>query len=111
MILSVFKEPVEIKKDLSITRVIWLMPSIFCAFILASAGADIILNSDVETVTSEYEVLNSVDGIIVLNSTTVTTSISSFTLLQPVWVALHSLFFMILVLYVIWNIVSLLTKT
>lgn len=69
---------------------------------LASAGADIYLSS--ETITRE--VLNSSDVIVSLTETTV----DKITLLQPVWVTLHFLFFIVMLLYVLFNILALFTK-
>ena len=105
LIISAFRET-PFSKSQSGLRVIWVLPSIFCAFMLASAGQGIILDSETETVTSDYEALTSVDTVVTLNSTTVTTSVSSYMLLQPVWVTLHSLFFTVMIIYVLVNVLS-----
>ena len=101
LIISAFKEtPNTISQ--SAVRCIWLIPSIITAFMLASAGADIFLSS--ETVTRQ--VLDSNNQIITLTDTTT----DSITLLQPVWVTLHFLFFIVMLLYVLFNILTLFVK-
>lgn len=101
LIISAFKEtPNTISQ--SAVRCIWLIPSIIAAFMLASAGADIFLSS--ETVT--HQVLDSNNQIITL--TDITTD--KITLLQPVWVTLHFLFFIVMLLYVLFNILTLFVK-
>jgi hypothetical protein len=101
LIISAFKETPNTVSQ-SAVRCIWLIPSIICAYMLASAGADIYLSS--ETITRE--VLNSSDVIVSLTETTV----DKITLLQPVWVTLHFLFFIVLLLYVMMNILTLFVK-
>lgn len=101
LIISAFKEtPSTISQ--SATRSIWLIPSIIAAFMLASAGADIFLSS--ETVTQQ--VLDSNNVIVTLTTTTD----DKITLLQPVWVTLHYLFFIVLLIYVMLNILTLFVK-
>lgn len=101
LIISAFKEtPNTISQ--SAVRCIWLIPSIIAAFMLASAGADIFLSS--ETVTRQ--VLDSNNQIITL--TDITTD--KITLLQPVWVTLHFLFFIVMLIYVMFNILTLFVK-
>jgi hypothetical protein len=101
LIISAFKETPSTVSQ-SAVRCIWLIPSIICAYMLASAGADIYLSS--ETITKE--VLNSSDVIVSLTETTV----DKITLLQPVWVTLHFLFFIVMLLYVMMNILTLFVK-
>lgn len=101
LIISAFREtPSGISQ--SVTRSIWLIPSIIAAFMLASAGADIYLSS--ETVTRET--LDSNNQVVTL--TEVTTD--KITLLQPVWVTLHFLFFIVMVIYLMMNILTLFIK-
>jgi hypothetical protein len=101
LIISAFKETPSTVSQ-SAVRCIWLIPSIICAYMLASAGADIYLSS--ETITKE--VLNSSDVIVSLTETTT----DKITLLQPVWVTLHFLFFIVMLLYVMMNILTLFVK-
>lgn len=101
LIISAFKEtPMTVSQ--SAVRVIWLIPSMLCAFMLASAGADVYLSTE----TVVHEELNSVDMIVTLTDTTT----DKITLLNPVWVTLHFMFFIVLLLYVMTNILTLFLK-
>jgi hypothetical protein len=101
LIISSFKEtPTTVSQ--SAVRVIWLIPSIICAFMLASAGADIHLSTE----TTVKQVLDSNNAPISLTDTTT----DKITLINPVWVTLHFLFFIVLLLYVIINILTLFVK-
>ena len=101
LIISSFKEtPTTVSQ--SAVRCIWLIPSIFAAFMLASAGVDIYLSSE----TTTQQVLDSNNNVITLTNTTT----DKITLLQPVWVTLHFLFFIVLLLYVIMNVLTLFIK-
>ena len=71
---------------------------------LASAGAVIDFTHTVET-TLNYNVTSNT---LVSNSTTITDD--TITLVQPVWVTLHYLFFIMLIIYFIWNMLQLFTK-
>lgn len=103
IIASAFKDE-KLGKSQSAVRVIWIMPSIFAAFMLASVGGfDVYL---------QYG--NVTNTIVNLNTTEVFTeqftSEQKFTLLNPVWIPLHILFFVIMIIYVIWNLLLLFTK-
>ena len=102
LINSSFKE-LPAQRSQSAVRSIWLLAPMFCMFMLASAGANIIITND--TITST---------LINVNSTEVWTETvsqdKSITLLQPVWVTLHFLFFIMLLIYFIWNMLQLLVK-
>lgn len=103
IIASAFKNE-QLGASQSAVRVIWIIPSIFTAFMLASIGGfDVILQSG-----------NVTNTIINLNTTEVFTeqfvSEYKFTLLNPVWIPLHILFFVIMIIYVIWNILLLFTR-
>lgn len=101
LIISSLKEtPTTVSQ--SAVRCIWLIPSIFAAFMLASAGVDIYLSSE----TTTQQVLDSNNNVITLTNTTT----DKITLLQPVWVTLHFLFFIVLLLYVIMNVLTLFIK-
>jgi hypothetical protein len=52
------------------------------------------------------QVLDSNNAIVTLTET----SVDKVTLLQPVWVTLHFLFFIVMLLYVLFNILALFTK-
>jgi hypothetical protein len=99
LIASAFQQDSSISKSMSGTRVIWLIPSMFCAFMLASAGADIYFEESTVTLVN----VNTTE-------TWTETTQDKITLYQPVWVTLHLLFFIIILLYVIFNLLSLFFK-
>ena len=101
LIISAFKETPSTVSQ-SALRVIWLIPSIICAYMLASAGADIYLSTE----TTIDQVLDSNNAPVSL--TDVTTD--KITLLNPVWITLHFLFFIVMLLYVMINILTLFMK-
>ena len=103
LIVSAFRTTPQNQADQSATRVIWLIPSIFTAFMLASSGAAI--NLEDTTVTSIQVNLNTTETW----QETVTTS-QTMTLVNPVWVTLHLLLFFILLIYVIINILTAFTR-
>ena len=108
LVVSAFKSdtPTNTKSQAAI-RPIWLVPSMMCAFMLASVGSGVIsIDQTTETVTSDYEALNSADAVVTLNSTTTTTTLSETSLIKPVWVIFHLLLFIILLIYVLFNVLS-----
>jgi ABC-type thiamin/hydroxymethylpyrimidine transport system permease subunit len=102
LIISTVKE-VPTEKSGSIIRGIWLIPGIFCAFILASSGVNIITEDT--TVSNQIVSLNTTE----VWTETVTTQ-SLIELQNPIWVTVHLLIFMILIVYVIIQILTLFTK-
>jgi len=111
LIISTIKE-VPTTKSLSITRSIYLIPGIICAMLLASSGVNITLGDTINTITLDFEALNSTDNntIVTLNSTQTTTETNQIVLLNPVWVILHFLIAAVLVVYVINQMLILFTK-
>ena len=75
LIASAFQQDSSISKSMSGTRVIWLIPSMFCAFMLASAGADIYFEESTVTLVN----VNTTE-------TWTETTQDKITLYQPVWV-------------------------
>jgi len=75
-------------------------------YVLASAGAPIILQDEVIVTTLNY---NETSNILVSNSTE-TTQAKQVSIVNPVWVTVHLLFFIMLVIYFIWNMLQLLVK-
>jgi hypothetical protein len=102
IILSAFREMPQDKKQSGL-RAIWRIPSMIAAAMLASLGTDI--NLEDSTVTSVTKNLNSTETW----SETVTTN-STITLINPVWVTLHYLFFAILLVYILINFLIVLGK-
>jgi hypothetical protein len=92
--LSAFKD-LPATRSQSTIRSIWLIAPIICMFLLASAGAQINLGDN--TITDD-----TTGGTFTENKT--------ITFVQPVWVTLHYLFFIMLILYFIWNMLQLFTK-
>jgi len=113
LVISAFRDDAPTNtRSQSATRPIWLVPSMMCAFMLASIGSGVIsLDTTVETVNSDYEALNSADVTVVLNSTTTTTTTNEVQLLKSVWVTFHLLLFIIMIIYVLFNVLSAFTKT
>jgi len=99
LVLSAFRDIPDTKSQ-SVVRSIWLIAPIICMYMLSSAGAQI--NFETET-TINYNVTS---NLLISNSTTTDT----VTLVQPVWVTLHYLFFIMLVIYFIWNMLQLFVK-
>ena len=104
LIASAFKE-LPATKNLAVIRSIWIMPCIFMMYVLASAGAPIILQDSFDTTAT----------LINTNTTevwteTVTTNAKIVSIANPVWVTVHLLFFIMLVIYFIWNMLQLLVK-
>ena len=84
-------------------KIIWLIPCLYCAYILAGAGTDITLETS--TTTSINTNLNTTE----VWSEAITHT-AKYTLINDVWAAVHLMFFLILLIYIILNIVSLFTK-
>jgi hypothetical protein len=76
------------------------MPGAICSLVLASAGTVIVSSDTTNTITA-------------VNTTEVwTESISnSITLMNPVWGALHVMIFVVIMIFVVTQIMNLLTKT
>lgn len=102
LIISTIKE-VPSEKSGSIIRGIYLIPGIICAFILASSGILITTDST-----------NTVNTITSLNTSEVWTEeivqVNSIVLRNEVWVIVHLLIMIILILYVVTQMLTLLTK-
>ena len=102
LIISAFRESPSTVSQ-SMVRVIWLIPSIICAFLLASAGQTITLYDVI--IESDSGSSGSHSGLFISGHEHYT-----ITLLAPVWVTLHFLFFIVMLLYVIINVLMLFIK-
>lgn len=100
LIISAIKTEIPSTRSLAIVRSIYLMPGAICALVLASAGTVIVSSDTTNTITA-------------VNTTEVwTESISnSITLMNPVWGALHVMIFVVIMIFVVTQIMNLLTKT
>ena len=100
-------EDVPTTKSMAVPRAMYLIPGMVCAFLLAGAGLDI--NLETETTTENQVLLHPITGgeVNVVNTTTQT---SKITLEDSIWVVVHYMFFIILLLYVIFQTLMRLTK-
>lgn len=105
LVTSAFRE-IPMTKTTSYIRVIWMLPSIYCLIMLAGISGTIYLD---EGVTTNELVYNGTDSSLITNSTTTVTP-NSIVLIDPIWGTVHIIFYMMLILYFIWNILQLLAK-
>jgi len=98
LIISVIKEIPETKAG-AISRAIFLLPGAICALVLGFSGEIIVTSATTNT-------------IIALNTTEAWTETiaSTITLQDPIWVSVHFLFFIVIVIHVLNQIISLLVK-
>ena len=102
LIISTIKEVPETKFS-GYLRSVFMIPGIICAAILASSGVNI--ETNVDTTSSIIKNLNNTD--------TWSQSISNTTnivLQNPVWQSVHYVIMIVLVIYVIVQILNVLTK-
>ena len=104
LIASAFKE-LPATKNLAVIRSIWIMPCIFMMYVLASAGAPIMLQD--ESITTATLINTNTTEVW---TETVTKEATQISIANPVWVTVHLLFFIMLVIYFIWNMIQLLVK-
>ena len=99
LIASSFKESTGTASKISVVKAIWIIVPIIAMYMLASAGALI----SIDTVSST---------LINTNTTEVWTEQvdRSITLVNPVWVTLHWMMFIVLILYFMWNMLRLFTQ-
>lgn len=113
LIISAFRETPTGKAQ-SIVRAMYLTLSMIAIIILAGSGVDIILEDKTITLnaTSNYEVLDNTNAIVVLNSTVIQTdtSTSVSTLQNPIWILFHFMLAIVMLVYIILQILILLTK-
>ena len=88
-------------------------PGIICALLLAGSGVSIYLGDSLTTTnnTSIYEVLDNTNAVVTLNSTvteTVATS-TEFVLQNPFWGAFHYLLAFIMMLFMLTQVLTMLT--
>lgn len=103
MLISTVIKEMPTRKSLAALRAIFLLPGAFCAGILSSSGVNIITNNAANT--SIIKSLNSSETW--SQSATQTTGI---VLQNPVWVTVHMMIFIVIVIYVITQILTILTK-
>ena len=101
LIISTIRET-PFTQSQSLARAIYLVPGIVCAIILAGSGVNITLET-VDTI----NLTNATNSNSTIFIETANTS-SAFILLDPVWGAVHSMFAMVMTVYVITQILQLL---
>ena len=103
LISSAFRDLPSTKSQ-SAVRAIWVIPCIITLGMLANAGDTINFDvvSTINTITD-----NATSTVVFTEDITKTTTI---TLVQPVWIVLHLLFFIMMIIYFIWNILQLFVK-
>ena len=105
LIATAFREEVPTTKSLAIVRSIWVLPSIYCLIMLAGISGTIYLDEGT-TVSSTLINQNTTE----VWTETVTTTPNSIILVEPIWGTVHIIFYMMLIVYFIWNILQLFTK-
>ena len=100
LIISTIRET-PFSQSQSIARVVYLVPGIVCAMILATSGVNITLET-VNTV-NLTNATNSNSTIFIETANTT----SAFILLDPVWGAVHAMIAMVMVVYVVNQILQL----
>ena len=88
----------------SLVRVIWLIPCIFAASLLAGVTENITF----ETINSVNTITNNETSTIVSTEAITTTVV--IPLLQPVWGTIHIMMFLVMLVYVLINILQMFTK-
>jgi len=104
---SSFQESSGTASKISVVKAIWIVVPIIAMYMLASAGAPIILQDESSITTIGYN--TTVTNQIISNSTE-TTAAKQISLVNPVWITLHWLLFTVLVLYFMWNMLRLFTQ-
>lgn len=105
LIASAFKEDAPTTKSLAVVRSVWLLPSIYCLIMLAGISGTIYLDEGT-TVSSTLINVNTTETWTEI----VTTTPNSIILVQPIWGTVHILFYIMLIIYFIWNILQLFAK-
>lgn len=102
LIISTIKE-VPMTKALSIARAIYLFPGILSAAILAFSGRDLLLQTEI--ITNVIKDLNTTE-----TWTESITTVSEIELQNEVWITFHFFLFVVMSVYVITQMLILLTK-
>lgn len=108
LIISVVKET-PTGKSQSIIRSMWLIPGIIATSLLAGMGDQVNFEThDITTTDIGYNVSNT--NQVISNSTVTTQTTDKVFLVNPVWVSFHYMLFVVLLVYVIIQMLTLLTK-
>lgn len=114
LIISSIKE-VPSGRSQSIVRAMFLIPGIFCAFLLASFGTVIEYPDQTVTLNEKLEtaLYNNSSGSLEYfteNRTATNTISPDTTLINPIWVTMHFLIGIVLLVYVVLQMLILFTK-
>lgn len=95
-------------RALTLARSMYAIPGIFSAVILSGQGVNIVFPTTItNSTTSLY---NATTNTIITNSTTITTEGVKNLLVNPIWIYFHGLLAAILIVFVIFQILQLLTS-
>ena len=109
LIISSIRETPDTRSQ-SLMRSVYLIPGMVCAVLLAGAGLDIEFETPGTTIINEttYNATGYLTFTVITNSTSVEPDV--VTLQNPVWVLIHFMIFAILLVYVITQLLALMTK-
>lgn len=116
LIASASRETPMIKtKSGTLIKSMYMIPGIVCCIILAGSGVTIYLDgsSTLTVSNSTFHVLDSLNNVVTLNSTVSESAVKSpayFTLQNPIWITLHYLFAVIMIVYVLTQVLKMLTS-
>lgn len=102
LIISTINPPKT--ERINLYRSIYLIPGIICAVILANAGLDI----NLDTIETTKETWDNQTSTLIFSEYTTTTD--KFILVDPIWVMVHYMIFIIMTVYLIIQILTLFTK-
>lgn len=95
-------------RALTLARSMYTIPGIFSAVVLSGFGVNIVFPSMVTNSTTS--VYNATTNLIMTNSTIITTESTKNLLANPVWIYFHGLLAAILIVFVIFQILQMLTS-
>lgn len=81
-----------------------MMPGLICAGVLASSGVNIQMTS-----LTQSDIIRNLNDTSTWSDTA--TNTVNIVLQNPVWITIHFLFFAVMLIYIITNIINLMTKT
>lgn len=102
LIISTIKE-VPIGRMQSIIRSVYMMPGLICAGILTKSGINIQL-----TTFSQNEIVKNLNDSSTWSDTA--TNVTNIVLQNPIWITVHLMIFIVILIYIITQVVNLLTK-
>ena len=113
LIITTVRTSTDKTRKLTLVKAMYMIPGILGAIILAGSGVDIILEDRTVSTnaTSVYEVLDNTNAVVTLNSTVtqVDSSLSVFTLQNPIWVTFHYMIAALMMIFVFIQILTMLT--